>query len=146
MKNLEQTKLKNPFLHYGLLLFIYGLGALTLLTHTVFHNHSYAAAKNSVEAEHCNVKGETHIIIMTAKTFEPAKVSVKRCDTVVFVNRSKNLYKPALGKHEEHILYTGFSEKVLGPGEKNSFVAHTKGTLEFHEHLQDALEGELIIE
>lgn len=140
---------KNKWQHYTMLFLIYGIGMLTLFSHTIYHQllHPGHGEEDVVYAyEKCDKTKNTHTILILHNTFIPNSLTVKRCDVITFDNEVKNaFYSPALGEHSHHIHYAGFTEKVIGFGEKNSFIAHSTGTFLFHDHQKNQIEGSLTI-
>ena len=123
-------------------LFIYGTGVVVFLLLTVGHVFHHMT---SFAEETCTHLGKTQSIIIKHNTFIPQQVTVSRCDRVVFINQDSIYHQPALGKHPEHILYAGFEEQLLSFGQTNGFVVHTAGTLPFHDHLHEDVQGTISV-
>ncbi len=138
---------KNPWIHYGILTFIYVIGAMTLVTHTVLHSLLHGGGDIVYASRECGKVATLHMIVIQHNAFVPSKIIVHRCDIVTFKNEDKNvLYQPALGEHPHHIVYAGFTEKVLGYNQENTFIAHSKGIFLVHDHLKDETEGTIVVQ
>lgn len=77
--------------------------------------------------------------------FTPKKITAQVCDRIMFENTGKRYHEPAFGPHPNHLLYPGFSEKVLAPGQKETLLLKAFGTFELHNHLNEELEAELVV-
>ncbi len=100
----------------------------------------------NMQRDTCQKTGKIMVILIQNEKFVPNKIAIKRCDIVKIVNKDKNaLYLPAFGDHPKHIEYKGFTEKVIGFNQTNSFVAGTIGTFHLHDHIKDKAEGDLIV-
>lgn len=104
---------------------------------------------------------EVHTIEMTTTGFKPRSLTIKAGDTVVFENKDRNRHWPASAVHPTHTVYPGSSINKCGTseeenifdackgmerGEEYSFAFIEKGTWNYHDHLNSALTGEIVVE
>lgn len=147
----QHYRLTNPFLHYGILVLIVGSGFLTLFSHALFHtghNHeqtsSYAA--QSAATEVCSGQPvHTYRLTFNSRTITPAHITAKRCDELTIINNNDDVVVAALGPHEHHIHYPGFTETPLSHGQTYSFRLSETGSFPLHDHDNDSLRASLIV-
>ncbi len=102
---------------------------------------------NQKSAEEKIAAGKEYIVEMTAKGFAPKDLIIKRFDTVTFINKDTGPHWPASGDHPTHEICPGFdSLRSLGTGEKYGLVFEKEQTCPFHDHLNPAFQGKIIIE
>lgn len=84
------------------------------------------------------VKEEVKInkeIVYSANGFSPAVLTVKKGETVTFVNNSGRNFRPASDNHPTHTLYPEFdSGKPIASGEEYSFTFEKVGDWGYHDH------------
>lgn len=96
------------------------------------------------------------VVSFTANGFEPASVTVKKGDTVRFVNNSTLDTWPASANHPTHTVYPQKSAddclgstfdtcKALKPGESWDFTFTEVGTWNFHDHLHANRRGSITV-
>lgn len=92
-------------------------------------------------------KPKIHVIEMTAVGFVPANLTIKKGDTVEFVNKDTRDWWPASGIHPTHELCPGFdSLRGLKPGERYSFTFNeARGLCPMHDHLKPSVKGQISI-
>lgn len=140
----------NPILHYGILTFIYLVGAITLLSHTVLHalggahhehQHSHAVTAADCPAE----PAHRYTVTFSSAHVEPALLTTERCDEVVVKNALGEKLIPAIGPHDHHLDYPGFEETMLAPGETYAFRTAKTGTFPLHDHSDATLSATIIV-
>ena len=102
-----------------------------------------------------------HQVEMTAGGFVPRTLSVKKGDTVTFVNKDTNKHWPASANHPSHTVYPGSSVskcgapeadnifdtcKGLEEGESFSFIFNEVGSWGYHDHLRSGIRGSIVVE
>ena len=146
-QNYRKTK---PLLHFGILAFIYGIGLLTLATHTALHatsGHSAATPTHAHVDDHCHGSpSRSHTVVFSETAVSPAELSVKRCDAVVIKNELPENLIPAIGTHENHQHYPGFSEQLVSPGQSYTFRAARAGSYVVHNHNDDTQKAVLTVQ
>jgi len=127
------------------LIFFFLLGVLLW----VFIPHILHQSKvGKVKAEtivNCGKVAKTHEIKISDSEFIPETTKITVCDEIVFNNVSNKYVDIGFGEHPAHLLYPNYKEKVLKPGEKTSLQMTAFGRFEIHEHIDDKIEGEIII-
>jgi len=84
------------------------------------------------------------VINMTDTGFEPSAVTVKKGQTVEFVNTGKETHWPASDLHPTHEIYPEFdADKPVKPGESYSFVFEKVGKWNMHDHLHARFRGSI---
>lgn len=90
---------------------------------------------------------KTHKIEMTQSGFSPKELTIKKGDTVEFVNKDSARHWPASGVHPTHKLCPGFDAmKGVDAGKTYSFTFNEAKTCPFHDHLSPNLFGKIIVE
>ncbi len=106
------------------------------------HPEQTIAASNVVD---CQMPLIAHQIIITHDGFDPKTIQAKVCDMVVFVNKDTMGHQPAFGKHPVHLLYPGYTEQFLAPGESSTAILTAFGNYTFHDHMKEESEGTISI-
>lgn len=89
----------------------------------------------------------TATISISDTGFSPATVRVKVGTTVTFVNNGQAAHQPVSNPHPVHTDLPGFAaRKGLVTGEEYLFVFTKVGTWGFHDHLNTALRGSVVVE
>ncbi len=116
----------------------------TVVGYAVFHlsHHSHAI---KLPAQACAGSGQAIMITFTDTAIAPSPIQLQRCDRVTIINRGHLSIKPALGPHEQHLVYPTFREQILRPGQSMQFQASVPGQFELHDHVADKLETEVTI-
>ena len=87
------------------------------------------------------------IIHMNANGFEPSSVSIKRGDTVSFINDDAEPHWPASGLHPTHMICPGFDAlHGLATGETFRYRFEKSETCPLHDHLNPSLKGVITVE
>ena len=106
------------------------------------------------DAETTSSSEETHTVEMSSRGFSPQTLTIKKGDTVTFVN-TEGTHWPASAMHPTHTVYpesggcigSKFDAcKDLAEGEEWSFVFEQTGTWKYHDHLSASLTGSIIVE
>lgn len=88
-----------------------------------------------------------YTITMTDAGYEPPALSIKRGDSVRFVNQSNGQFWPASGKHPTHEICPQFDPKrALPKGESYEVKFDEVKTCSFHDHLHPALRGSITVQ
>lgn len=79
--------------------------------------------------------------------FSPKNITIKRGDTVTFVNEDSQSHWPASNIHPTHSIYPEFDPKrSLKQGESWSFVFEKEGIWRYHDHVAPSLAGTVVVE
>ena len=107
------------------------------------------------------VNAQPNYISVTAEGFEPSTTTIKRGETVTFMNRHTADTWPASDVHTTHSVYPGSHiNKCSTPerdtlfdacarvkmGNSYSFTFYEKGTWKYHDHLNPAKTGMIVVE
>ncbi len=79
----------------------------------------------------------------TDSGFSPASVTIKKGQTVNFVNKSSSQMYVASNPHPIHTDYPGFDE--LSAGDSYSFTFDKVGTWGYHNHINPAQKGSVVV-
>jgi plastocyanin len=83
-----------------------------------------------------------HLITMNPEGFEPSEISIKKGETVSFVNEDSEYRWPASNIHPTHEIYPDFDPlEPVKPGEVWSFTFDEAGEWRFHDHLLPRFTG-----
>ncbi|MEK7195942.1 MAG: DUF5667 domain-containing protein [Patescibacteria group bacterium] len=94
-------------------------------------------------------------VVITDESFSPVELKVKKGDTVVWTNKGSNSSWPASAVHPTHDVYpekggcigsTFDACKGLNSGETFKFVFNQVGSWKYHDHLNSAHTGVIIVE
>ena len=99
----------------------------------------------SKEIPKCQIPGRGITINVSDSTISPKTINAKRCDMVRILSTGQNTHVMALGPHEHHYHYPGFEELLINSGESNFILLTQTGVYEIHDHLNETIEGKLII-
>jgi plastocyanin len=97
------------------------------------------------------------VISFTNEGFEPSEITVKKGDTVRFVNTSDREVWPASAIHPTHSIYPGKSDsdclgssfdacRGLVPGEFWEYTFDYAGSWRYHDHLSASKTGVVVVE
>lgn len=102
-----------------------------------------------------------HTIRVTANGFEPAALTVKKGDSVMWMNESGRAVWPASAVHPTHTVYPGSGIQKCGTaeavtifdacgnvtiGNSWSFVFNEAGTWRYHDHLRASVTGSITVQ
>lgn len=86
------------------------------------------------------------IIYLTKEGYSPAGVKVKKGTEVTFVNKTKKDMWPASDLHPDHSIYPELDpQKAISPGERWIFKFEKTGTYRFHDHINPAYRGIVVV-
>lgn len=115
---------------------------------TVNNNNQGVDTDNKPEQkqEQSNVLSGSVSIIMSDDAFSPSEMTVKKGTTVTFINNGSNLKWPASAPHPTHTDYPEFDPKQsIVAGQSWSFTFDKTGTWKYHDHLNSARRGTIIV-
>ncbi len=85
-------------------------------------------------------------ITIKADGFAPSNITIAPGTKVIFINMDDNLHWPASGIHPTHQICPGFDAlKGLAKNETYTFTFTEAKTCPFHDHLNPALQGKIIV-
>lgn len=85
-------------------------------------------------------------ITYTNSGFSPSKVTVKSGDQITIKNDSSQALEFSSDPHPVHTDNPELNQDVLEPGQSRSFTVTTKGTWGYHDHLNEANSGSVVVE
>jgi len=86
------------------------------------------------------------VVRMENEKFSPDVVTIKKGQTVTFVNVSDDDKWPASDYHPTHLLYPGFDAlRSIPPGQSYSFTFEKVGRWTYHNHLFPAMKGTVVV-
>ncbi len=106
-------------------------------------------------------QANNNVIEITSSGFSPDTLTINIGETVTFVNKDIKLSWPASAIHPTHTVYPGSDIKKCGTseetnifdackglaqGESWSFTFNSKGTWNYHNHLNPSLRGKIIVQ
>lgn len=103
----------------------------------------------SVFQEYVATSGGTGMetVRYTNAGFQPAKLTVPVGTMVEFVNQSDKTMWVASNVHPEHEILPTFDQfREVGRGERYMYTFDTKGTWPYHDHINPALEGVIVVQ
>lgn len=102
---------------------------------------------------------KTYVVEMTAQNFSPKILSIKAGDTVKFINKDTMNHWPATNFHPTHTNYPGSdinncgqttpmfdSCKALAPNESFEFTFNSKGSWDYHDHINGNFSGTIVVQ
>ncbi|MDP3640706.1 MAG: hypothetical protein Q8R53_05940 [Nanoarchaeota archaeon] len=104
--------------------------------------------------------GDSNEIIITANGFEPATLTIRAGETVTWTNKNSQSHWPASAMHPTHTLYPGSGIEKCGTAEESttfdacnpvaaggrySFTFAERGTWKYHDHLNPAKTGTIVV-
>lgn len=128
--------------------FVVAAAAIAALAYvfTMPKNKDNPITDTPTESTQTPVRGDL-TIVFTDNGFEKTAYSVKAGSTIVVKNASTSKeVQFSSGAHPTHLEDPEINMGVLKPGESGSFVANTKGSHSFHDHLHDEHMGTLEVE
>ena len=92
-----------------------------------------------------NIAGEA-VVVMKDETYEPADVTIKPCEKVIFKNSTSSPRWPASNIHPTHGIYPEFDPKEpVEPGKEWSFMFDKIGQWRYHDHLVPSIRGTIVV-
>lgn len=136
--------MKNYLLILVLILIVLILGIVFSLNNT--KNTDNNSVNESIGKEQ-DQDLENVVIKMQDDNFVPEKITIKKNQTVVFINESKEDKWPASNIHPTHQIYSEFDpKKPVPPNTSWSFKFDKVGIWRFHDHLFPRLTGVITVE
>jgi plastocyanin len=90
---------------------------------------------------------QTYTVSMTDTAYAPSTLTVKKGDTVKFVNNGTKPTWPASAPHPTHTDYPAFDpKKAVAVGESWSFTFDKVGTWRYHDHLNPTHFGSVTVQ
>lgn len=99
----------------------------------------------SSESANTTASSETATITYTDNGFAPATITVKSGTTVTVKNASSNSLQFDSDPHPQHTNNKELNVDDVPPGSSQTFVADTKGTFGYHNHLNASDTGTIIV-
>ncbi|MBI3572838.1 MAG: hypothetical protein HY092_01405 [Candidatus Kerfeldbacteria bacterium] len=135
------SPIHNRYVRWILYFLVYGTVIVVFGYHLILH----AINTTKVAAIPCPSLRETVSWKIHDGRFEPPTLTVSRCQTVKILNQDSVSRDPAFGPHPKHIVYGDFHERLLRPGQANSFTASITGTYPAHDHLEETVAGTMVV-
>ncbi len=142
MTNTTQ-RYENPLFHYGFYILLYSIGLATMLYHGLYHGNASGHASTAPKA--CT-ETKPVTIAVTGRGFTPDQLSLGVCAQVVFINQDTKPHQPTIGQHLNHDKNYSPDERLLQPGEQNTFTLDKPGEFVYHDHLYPTYEGKLTVD
>lgn len=98
----------------------------------------------SKEPEAMSQKEDT--VTLSASGFEPATITVKKGDKVVWVNKSGDSATVDSDNHPTHLLYPPLNMGTFDDGAKHELVFDKAGTYTYHDHFHPSRRGKVVVE
>lgn len=111
------------------------------------------------EPEEVPVQTVTHTVEITNSDYNPETLTIKKGDTVIWLNTGSRRNWPASNVHPSHTLYPDSSIQKCGSGEdifdacvglttgeSFSFTFNEEGVWRYHNHLSPGMGGTVIVE
>lgn len=149
---------KNIVIALGIVLIVVIVGAIILTKKggdSTASTSSTPIVQASIEVSAVPVASEkpATLINYTDKGFDPANVTIKKGDTVVWTNNSAKDFWPASGMHPTHLLYPEqtscfagvFNNCNIAPGKTYTMQFNIVGAWGFHDHLKPANFGKITV-
>lgn len=134
--------IRKPFVQYGFLILYIAIVVAVFLPH-IKHQKPYFVDKKLIV--NCPKSLNTSRIKIEKQGFNPKITNVHICETVEFINADSIYHEVAFGDHPYHLIYPEFKEKAIAAGKSNSVLLTASGTYKIHDHLNEKVEGTLII-
>lgn len=145
----NKDKISNPTLHYLVLSLIFGVGALTLASHTFAHaiteRHHEDDAHHVVSSECTGDPTKNYDLVFNETDVSSSSISLDKCDQVTVKNNAPELVEVAMGPHDHHTNVEGFEETALKNGEAYSFRLAQSGTYLIHDHDNEKLAATIVV-
>ena len=114
-------------------------GVAMAATHDMGHDHhAHAHVTVALKADSdCPAPGRTITVSLGTGGFSQRTVAGHLCDVLQVQNTGSGPVRVALGPHDGHVAYPGFSESVAQPGRTTTVVLRTAGSYIVHDHFDD---------
>ena len=97
--------------------------------------------ENTGSIINCRRTNKNHLVLIANNQVQPRYTAARVCDTLTIKNTDPVIRLVAFGEHDHHTPYDGTTEKVLGQNQSLTVTLDQKGNYEFHDHLDDAVQG-----
>jgi plastocyanin len=98
--------------------------------------------QKEADIENPSVKLPVATIYRTDEGFSPARVTIRKGESVAFTNSSKGETWPASNSHPLHDIYPEFDpRRPIKPGETWVFTFEREGDWAFHDHVRSNKTG-----
>jgi hypothetical protein len=91
--------------------------------------------------EACPATGKVHAAIIQNEKITPSNIEARTCDVLTIISQDDKPRLMAFGKHEDHIIYDGVTEKRLEKGQSFTVTMTEKGAYLFHDHFDESVEA-----
>lgn len=103
------------------------------------------SAGPNLELEQTGLERKT-VIKMTDQGFTPSEIGIGQGESVTFTNAGTEDHWPASANHPTHDRYPAFDPKRgIPPGESWTFTFTQAGSWAYHDHLNSALRGKVVV-
>lgn len=110
-------------------------------------NTTTSAGKETINPSASTNTAKKVTVNYTDNGFSPASITIKKGDTVVFVNQSSGSMWAASNPHPIHTDYSAFDEKAtVDSGGSWSFTFEQVGTWSYHNHKSPSDTGTVVVE
>jgi len=93
-----------------------------------------------------SVPEPAQIVTYTDSGFSPSIVTIKRGESIKFVNESSEFMWVASNPHPTHTIYPGFDEgKAVGKGGSYTFTFNKTGDWGYHNHVRNIRTGRIVV-
>jgi hypothetical protein len=92
-------------------------------------------------AQTCTTVRANHRVIIRQGVVTPSHTTAKRCDSLTITNLDATNRLMAFGTHEDHRVYDGIEERLLGHEQSLKVILVQSGSFRFHDHLDDTVQG-----
>ena len=137
------TPAANPWRRYALFM-VPAVAALVIAAVYIFTRPTATTDSSRADGP-CSGQHRTIVVTIRNQAFNPSDIEAWRCDRLIIRNDDDRQHLPALGPHDHHADYPGFEETLLTPGQQTTTVLSQDGRFRLHDHLDDAIEAELVI-
>lgn len=86
------------------------------------------------------------VVAITASGFVPSTLTVRLGETVTFWNEDTENHQVSSNPHPVHTDYPQLNGGVLTPSESRSVAFSRAGTFGYHDHLNPALQGTIVVQ
>jgi hypothetical protein len=117
------------------------LGGILVLAATYFFIGPLLSNHEAVAKETCPVTGKVHTAVIQNEKITPNTIDARTCDVLTMINQDDKPRLMAFGKHQDHIMYSGVTEKRLEKGQSLAVTLTEKGAYLFHDHFDESVEA-----
>jgi hypothetical protein len=117
------------------------LGGILVLAAMFFLVGPRLSSHEATAKEPCSTTGKIHTAIIQNERITPSTIEARTCDVLIMINQDDKPRLMAFGKHEDHIMYSGVTEKRLEKGQSLRVTLTEKGAYLFHDHFDEGVEA-----